>query len=105
MIQAIDTEKGNAPIIVCDHCGERITDARSAGVVTPDSDRYPNGNRRILHLHNGKCLEAVAISENEKRTCVELPRHLRLLIENVDLSLEGLIQRKKIDKEQGRTNR
>ena len=101
MIQLFQTATGYAPILVCDHCGERIENAELAAAVSPLSGKYQNGNRRILHVHKGSCFDAIERMEGENCSWEELSIHVRLLAENVTLSPQELIEQKNVDAEWG----
>jgi len=85
VIQILELENGYAPIIVCDQCGLRIDDAELAAAIAPESDKFKNDNRRVLHVHKGPCFDAVAKMEDGKCSWEELSRHMRYLIHNVKL--------------------
>lgn len=101
MIQLFQTATGYAPILVCDHCGKRIEDAKLALAVAPFSGKYPNGNRRILHAHKRSCFDAIERKEGEKCSWEELSIHIRLLAENVTLSPQELEKQQNVDSEWG----
>jgi hypothetical protein len=105
MIQIQISESTNtAPILVCDHCGKRITDAYNAAAVVLPNKNYPNGNGTVLHVHKGKCHTAVDLANPETHGWDEMTMHLRLLLKNVGIDLSKLEEEGKIDKQFGLTN-
>ncbi len=87
--------QSSGPIIVCDICGKRITDAKMALAVMPNSKKYQNGNGRVLHVHKESCQAEV----DEQEGTDELTRHIRHLITNVNLTLKELEEEDRIDRD------
>jgi len=105
VIQINETETGYAPIIVCDHCGEKIENAVQAAAIVSEFGKYQNGNLRVLHVHKVTCFDATEKKEGGKCAWEELSRHLQLLINNVRLTPRDLVEQEIIDKERGLTNK
>ena len=79
-IHYIDTDSGVAPIITCDVCNERITDARLANVVANDSEH----SGRFATVHK-KCDHR---DMHPFREWEPLEAFLAHLIRNVKLDVE-----------------
>ncbi len=77
------------PVILCDQCGERITDAANATVVCSSA---PEGKTaQLFHVHKGVCDDALAARVEGLFGSEELTTHLIELIKNTftpdDLSI------------------
>ncbi len=97
MIQLFETTTEYDNIIVCDHCGQRIHDSNTAAAIVSKSERYPNGNVRILHICSDKCFDAVEKSQGTS-SWETLSRHLRRVLYSVGLTTNKLIELEEADK-------
>lgn len=105
MIQIDDTTDSEiAPLIICDFCGERISDVHMAAALTLTNNRYSNGNARVAHVHKGPCFDAIEQQNGGNVGWAELSQHLRLILNNVGLDLETISQERDIERQFGMTN-
>jgi hypothetical protein len=91
MIQGSSTGAGISPVVICDHCGQQITDVNLASVLIPDSNPYPNGNKRVLHSHKGKCHDALEKKEGNIVTWIEMSSYFSRVLKTVNLPPKDLI--------------
>lgn len=91
MIAVLTTDGRSAPILLCDYCEERITDAgMGAAVFQPASESTEL--QPVLHVHKGRCHDS-ADAKCGGRTggdWVELDRHLLQLLFNSGIDLDRL---------------
>ena len=89
MIAVLTINGRSAPVLVCDSCCERITDAgMAAAVFQPASERTEL--QPVLHVHKGRCHDK-ADAKCGGRTggnWVELDRHLLQLFLNSGVNAE-----------------
>jgi hypothetical protein len=88
-----------APLLFCDTCGKRITDAGLAAAVTVGHPVPEGESSEVLHVHKGECHDAVDRRLGRQAGWDELSRHLLHLIYNVDLSIGKLQAHKEADAE------
>jgi hypothetical protein len=89
MIQG--SKDGVTPVIICDYCGKQIEDAKSAGVMIPDSIPYPNGNKRIIHVHKDQCHDEMEKKEGGIVTWIEMTHYFNRVLKSVHLSPTDLV--------------
>ena len=90
MIEMHTSDGINFPILVCDVCGERITDASKAAAVFENF--APNGSRvKVQIVHKGniddktchQVADAKIVSEGGRPGWQELKRHIVYLAANI----------------------
>lgn len=105
MIAYQDTGTGLAPVMVCDCCKKRIEDAELGAAIRLRAGNGLGGFTLVAHVHKEVCFGIVERCQGGAASWDELSRHLRLLIQNVGLTLEGLLDEQRLDVEFGLTNR
>jgi hypothetical protein len=90
MIQGLNTAEGLLPVIICDHCGKQIIDAELGAVMIPDSNPYPNGNKRINHVHKGECHDKLEKKEGGVVIWIEMTAYFTRVLKSVNLSSKDL---------------
>ena len=91
MIQGSNTATGPSPVIICDNCGRQIEDAEFAAVMIPDSNPYPNGNKRIMHVHKGNCHNTIEKKEGGVVMWIEMTHYFTRVLKTVNLSPKDLL--------------
>lgn len=88
-----------APLLFCDVCGERITNASRAAALTVSHSMPEGESSEVLHVHKGDCHTAADRRAGLTLGWEEMSRHLLHLIYNVGLSPEKLEAHREADKE------
>ncbi len=98
-----------APVIICDSCGQPITNAGRAGVVfanvTLSGNRPADGaTADVRHAHKGPCLDQAeaAMGGRELTGWIEMTEHLRFLLGNTGLTPAALAEADADDEKFGR---
>lgn len=76
------------PILICDHCGERIEDAGNANCLLEEDRPYPDDGETtdVYHVHKGECDRALSAELSEGGAGhSELETHLWRLCHNSGL--------------------
>jgi hypothetical protein len=93
MISVIYSSDRFIPVIICDQCGERITDAKMAAAVSKSRDVQEGEELKVAHVHKGACQIAVE-AQIGSTGWSEMMDHILHLCTNIGLSLEDLIRRR-----------
>jgi hypothetical protein len=100
MIKIVHARPGfYAPMLYCDYCKKRITDAGSAAAITVSHPMPEGASSDVLHVHKGDCHDAVEKKLGGTAGWEELSRHIMQLNYNVDLSPEKLQAHRDADAE------
>ena len=98
MIVSVSEEGRYAPVLICDICEQRITDAGLAGVVSRTDQAGGVELNEVLYAHKGRCLDAAEEKLGGYRVTGwrELSDHLIDLLYNCGLTVEKLVELKKL---------
>ena len=96
MIAMILKNGRTGPVVMCDHCMERIANPSMAMVCWdyPDGDDQPTG---VYHLHKNECDRA--FNQGRQRPWEEMSRHILYLAYNVGMTIEAMIHAEDTSKE------
>ncbi len=94
MIRAMTGTEGVEAVVVCDVCGQRITDS-SAGLAHYRSDgNTAAGFQDVFHVHKGSCHQrAQQAHGNPDRPWHELIVHVEELVRNTGTSVKDVVLR------------
>lgn len=94
MIKILWRDGRSAPIVVCDVCGDMISDYAEGGVVFPDPPAGANNvHVEALHIHKGACHDkAEARFQDGRCGWDELGLHLYRLCANTGIDTGQFIE-------------
>lgn len=96
MIRMLSMKGRYSPIIVCDVCQRRITDAKMAMEIADHSHDEGDGHEvSVFHVHKGDCDRTLDEKLGAAGTN-ELSLHLYQLIRNVGLTLDDMRRQEEI---------
>ena len=81
------TERGAGPVIVCDHCGERIVDGRE-GYYEWDGEASKVGHRTDIYFVHKSCVQAHERRRGVLLDAMELHVLVSYLADNLGLAWE-----------------
>jgi len=94
MIKVLYKEGRFIPVVVCDICGQQITEARNGAVAnTWTEDIQEPGYVEILYAHKGACHDIAEARLSQKSQTIgweELSHHLLYVVRNAGLTIENL---------------
>lgn len=89
MLIVMNSKGRNAPVVVCDKCGDRIKSAKDGMVLYPSSGEEGKPVAHY-HVHRGECDKAMTKKHGDLGGTDELATHLVWLLSNLELNGEQL---------------